>query len=1070
MKTNILFPAIMILLLLAASGYSQGWERLYPDLSDSRGLTAKSVVPADGGGFHVLVTDPYIAGAGGAYFVMKIDEGGILESTATLGAGGHYVAFDMIKASNSDLVIASYNTDEDNITFLRIDPAYSIVSQSDIGTAGVVGQPRGIIESPNGDFWLTGLGGVFPARSFLQKLDAQGQELGSPIYAGFDYLLATSILPDASGGVKVLGYARINNTGNYKVVLNSYAANGDFVGQSIYEAANEGLLPSDIIRTADGGMLITANSSGGEAMLIKTDNTGAEVSRTGYANSGRFKVVAEQENGSGYRILVQKQNASLVHLGLLDVDLQGNIETANEYSTHYFNNGSDLLVLPGNGSLVAGIRQRNVNTYDDWGFGGVPYIIRADESGTTLSSAIAGVVSNDDNDDCQPDGSNLSAGRFISVVQDDFLVASAQVGPTGDYLLPALPGTYQLAVNLPNYLWSSCQDTIDITIPANDTIANQDFVIAYRPEPLDSVTGYLFDDHDQDCVRDSFETLGYEGWEVSLYIYENGGTTEYVDTTDADGYYAFTNLSSHTNAASGLLFYNPPIGTGLICSYPCWQEYGIDGPFPGASFHLDNGVSCDTLPDCPVMSVAIATDEIRTCSDEQYAINYCNIGGAAATNAYLEVSIDSALTVTGSSLPWALQMGNVYTFELGDLLSNECGSINMSFTSPCNDPLGTTYCSEVYAYPDSSCVVPGPEWDESEIRIEAACDGDSIHFDIQNIGTGDMSAPLEYIVIEDNVLLYEEPQPFLLTSQEVMKVSFPANGAFYRMSSQQAEGFPGLGTPVAWVEGCGNTGDTSLGVVNQYALGDEDSWQDVFCLESVNSFDPNDKNGFPRGVSEQGFIGQGEPLEYLIRFQNIGTAEALVVEVRDTLPEEVNPYTLRPGAASHPYTWDIAGNGVIIFRFENINLPSEESDPEGSKGFVQFKVEQDRVLPIGTQINNTAAIYFDQNDPIITNQTLHTIGSDDLLTSTRAAGPHSRQEIVVFPNPTTAWLYIDVPDRAENEPLSIQFFGLLGQKVLQANFKNKTTLNNLHPLPAGLYLFSVYSDGEYIGSGKLVKE
>ena len=41
-----------------------------------------------------------------------------------------------------------------------------------------------------------------------------------------------------------------------------------------------------------------------------------------------------------------------------------------------------------------------------------------------------------------------------------------------------------------------------------------------------------------------------------------------------------------------------------------------------------------------------------------------------------------------------------------------------------------------------------PSWDEASIELIAECDGDSIRFTIMNIGTGDMEAPLGFIVIE----------------------------------------------------------------------------------------------------------------------------------------------------------------------------------------------------------------------------------------------------------------------------------------------------------------------------------
>ena len=54
-------------------------------------------------------------------------------------------------------------------------------------------------------------------------------------------------------------------------------------------------------------------------------------------------------------------------------------------------------------------------------------------------------------------------------------------------------------------------------------------------------------------------------------------------------------------------------------------------------------------------------------------------------------------------------------------------------------------------------------------------------------------------------------------------------------------------------------------------------------------------------------------------------------------------------------------------------LPDTGADFLGSQGFVKYKVNLKPNLPIGTQIFNTARIYFDQNSAIVTNTKIHTL-------------------------------------------------------------------------------------------------
>lgn len=486
----------------------------------------------------------------------------------------------------------------------------------------------------------------------------------------------------------------------------------------------------------------------------------------------------------------------------------------------------------------------------------------------------------------------------------------------------------------------------------------------------------------------------------------------------------------------------------------------------------DTSASCNASTEpCPIMYVAMASDRIRPCIEEEYQIQYCNIGGVIAENVSLEVEIDPALTVLDASISWSDQDENIYTFELDNLLPGECGNIQMNFIASCEDTTGTTYCSEVYAYPDSICTPLNPEWDGAEIELSIDCLEDSLRFNIKNIGEGNMSALQEYIVIEDNVLLYEVPPTYQLNTGETMSITHPANGFLYYMESMQPEGFPGYGVPVSWIEGCGTSFNLNEGQINQYPLGDEDSWYDVFCLELVDSYDPNDKTGYPKGFGDQKYIDQNQAIEYVINFQNEGNAEALNVEVRDSIDTNVlDINSLRIGASSHPYAWTVNENGVVVFQFEDINLPYESLNEEESKGFIQFTIQQQLDLTPGTQINNTAAIYFDSNPPIVTNETLHTIGQDYLATWIKEIPKNQEYEILVFPNPVSEQFFINIKDLAIHQALRLELYDVLGTKLMTTYFENKTTPIALEQFLTGTYLFKIYNNSnQLLGVGKVVK-
>ncbi|MDV7396849.1 hypothetical protein RZS08_35955, partial [Arthrospira platensis SPKY1] len=121
---------------------------------------------------------------------------------------------------------------------------------------------------------------------------------------------------------------------------------------------------------------------------------------------------------------------------------------------------------------------------------------------------------------------------------------------------------------------------------------------------------------------------------------------------------------------------------------------------------------------------------------------------------------------------------------------------------------------------------------------------------------------------------------------------------------------------------------------------------------NIGSFDPNDKQGAPLGFGSEHLIGRGVEIEYLIRFQNTGTAPAKDVVILDTLSQSLDPGSIRIGPASHPFRWDLSGNGLLEFRFEEINLPDSSSNEPASHGFVSFRIAQRNHLPLGTDIYN----------------------------------------------------------------------------------------------------------------------
>ncbi len=135
----------------------------------------------------------------------------------------------------------------------------------------------------------------------------------------------------------------------------------------------------------------------------------------------------------------------------------------------------------------------------------------------------------------------------------------------------------------------------------------------------------------------------------------------------------------------------------------------------------------------------------------------------------------------------------------------------------------------------------------------------------------------------------------------------------------------------------------------------------------VGSYDPND---ITVNIEAQNFTelpSEGLALDYTIRFQNTGTASAEFVRVTDIIEEDLNLGSIQMLSSSHSFQLSFNENREVEWLFENIQLPDSTTDLEGSQGYIHYRIKTNADVTIDDVIENTAAIYFDYNEPVITN-------------------------------------------------------------------------------------------------------
>jgi len=260
---------------------------------------------------------------------------------------------------------------------------------------------------------------------------------------------------------------------------------------------------------------------------------------------------------------------------------------------------------------------------------------------------------------------------------------------------------------------------------------------------------------------------------------------------------------------------------------------------------------------------------------------------------------------------------------------------------------------------------------------------------------------------------------------------------------------------------------TSCGSVLPVAGTDMNLANNNSCVtaHTVASFDPNDKSVSPIGVGNNGGITlQDSVLDYVIRFQNTGTSEAMNIKILDTLSTKLNIHSFQVKASSHNYILEVLDSNILQFKFKDINLPDSNTNEPLSHGFIAYRIHQKAGNIMGDEIKNTASIYFDFNSPVVTNTTLNTI-----ISPTSVTFYGDEISLHVYPVPATNELYIQLKGMTGKQ-VNIEIIDQLGKIATYKTFgRSHDDLYKLSvsDIASGLYELRI-SDDSRMKSRKIV--
>ncbi|RZK12036.1 MAG: T9SS type A sorting domain-containing protein [Flavobacterium sp.] len=239
-------------------------------------------------------------------------------------------------------------------------------------------------------------------------------------------------------------------------------------------------------------------------------------------------------------------------------------------------------------------------------------------------------------------------------------------------------------------------------------------------------------------------------------------------------------------------------------------------------------------------------------------------------------------------------------------------------------------------------------------------------------------------------------------------------------------------------------------------LEDENSNDNLAVLNQtvVNSFDPNDKTCLEGKMVATTLIG--EFVHYMVRFENTGTASAINIVVKDMIDlEKFDLSSLIPLYSSHVFYTRTTSSGQVEFIFENINLSHLAPN---DKGYIAFKIKTKETLVANDTFSNQANIYFDYNNPIITNNYITTIQQPLSINDIKFD-----DKILIYPNPVMDVLYF----KTNQKIVKAQVFDING-RILSSNTVTDQKLD-VSQLQSGSYLLKLYTEKES-SIAKIIKQ
>jgi len=875
-------------------------------------------------------------------------------------------------------------------------------------------------------------------RNYILQFNSDGGIVEEHQIEGIPYINASILL---SGGDVVVVHSQQSNRIFTRV---------DVQSNVVWQTAGIAGLTNLLSPMPDGGFGVVGQAGQGNFHVRFFDAQGAQTGQTptlllpisqifslGFYPDGSFLIAGRTSLNKGFMARFQ-QDGTLVWAAESPDDGQDDLQYLSAHTT-----------ADGWGIGTGSTNSNNNNAQSG--------LLHVSENSGIFVNTLTGKVGYDSDEDCALAATEIGIPQAQIRASNGAQNFYAFSGDDGSYLMILPAGDFTLSATSTLQQYEICPGTtLNVSFPAGaNGSATFDFPMQ-TGQILHLVKGNLWLDQNDNCISDNGD-IPLKHWMVRLN-HEDGITQGTTFTNQLGGYSFLAPTGNYTVEA---IPYNQNFS---ICD-PTSQTANVGGPFP-QTVVADFVARPET--DCAQMRVSIQPIGVRPCIERTFFVNYRNDGAVPAENATLEVILPPGVSYVSAIPQPSTVNGNILFFELGQVLPSPGDiwtHVAIRILGDCDLQIGDEVCVVANITPEELCGI-APGWNGAIMALEGECnENNQAVFTIKNIGNAPNSLPRHYIIVEDQIVLLEGDISLDPMMEEVLLPLTPNNDtSTVVMTIAQEPGFPGDNTVVFSLSNCIGTGGSPTGFG-----GNAGPFTATKCFVVVNAYDPNDKNANPLGFGEAHSVRPGTPLEYTIRFQNTGNDTAYLVVLRDTLSQHFNAARTEILGASHPYEFALLSDNILHIAFKDILLPDSTTNLEASQGYVLFRVYPKPDLASGTVVENRAAIYFDFNEPIITNTVLRTY-EDFILVKTDNVKHPQALDVNIYPNPFSTQTTFELPEGAPAGDYALELYDAAGRQLRSMAFDGRRCLVMRNALPGGLLFWKISREGRMVASGKMIAE